>query len=53
MKKSNTSKQVKDLASAGYCSKDMLQRKVLEEYYIDLEKPTLNEQLEHDRLNLF
>ena len=29
------------------------QRKVLEAYYIVLEKPTLNDQLEPDRLNLF
>ena len=31
----------------------MFQRKVLEAYYIVLEKPTLNEQLEPKRLNLF
>ena len=33
--------------------KNMLQRKVLEAYYIVLEKSPLNEQLEPDRLNLF
>ena len=31
----------------------MLQRKVLETYYIVWEKPTLNDQIEPDRLNLF
>ena len=31
----------------------MVQRKVLRAYYIVLEKPTLNGQLEPDRLNLF
>ena len=60
MNKSNPSKHVKDnldhvfnwsvLANA---SKKMFQRKVLEAYYIVLEKTTLNEQLEPDRLNLF
>ena len=29
------------------------QRKVLEAYYIVLEEPTLNDQLDPDRLNLF
>ena len=33
--------------------KNMFQQKVLEAYYIVLEKPTLNVQLELDRLNLF
>ena len=33
--------------------KNMFHQKVLEAYYIVLEKPTLNEQLEPDRLNLF
>ena len=33
--------------------KNIFQRKVLKAYYIVLEKPTLNEQLEPDRLNLF
>ena len=60
MNKSNLSKHIKDnldhafnwsvLASA---PKNMFQRKVLETYYIFLEKPTLNEQAEPDRLNLF
>ena len=53
MNKSNPSKHIKDnldhvlnwsvLANA---PKNMFQRKVLEAYYIVLEKPTLNEQLE-------
>ena len=61
MKKSNPSKYVKDnldqcldnwsvLTNA---PKNMFQQKVLEPHYIVLEKPTLNEQLELDRLNLF
>ena len=60
MKKSNPSKYIKDnldhvfnwlvLANG---PKNMLQRKVLEVYYIVLEKLTLNEQLEPGRLNLF
>ena len=60
MKKSNASKHIKDnfdhvfnwsvLANA---PKKMFQRKVLETYNIVLEKPTLNEQLEPDRLNIF
>ena len=61
MKNSNPLKHIKDnldhvfnwsvLANA----KSMFQRKVLEGYYIVLEKPTLtvNEQLEPDRLNSF
>ena len=59
MNKSNPSKHIKDhlyhvfnwsvLANA---PKNMFQRKVLEAYYIVLEKPTLNKQLEPDRLNL-
>ena len=58
MNKSNPSKHIKDnldhifdypvLAKA---PKNMFQRKVLEAYYIVLEKPTLNEQLEPGRLN--
>ena len=57
---SNLWKQVKDnvehafqwsvIAKVPTC---MFQRKVLEEYYIVLERPTLNEQLERNRLNLF
>ena len=60
LKKSNPLKHIKDnldhvfnwsvLANA---PKNMFQRKVLEAYYIALEKPTLNEQLELDRSNLF
>ena len=59
MKNLNPLKHIKDnldhvfnwsvLANA----KNMFQRKVLEGYYIALEKPTLNEQLEPDRLNPF
>ena len=33
--------------------KNMFQQKVLEAYYIVLEKSPLNDQLEPDRLNLF
>ena len=57
---SNPSKHIKDnvdhifhwsvLARA---ATNTLQREVLEAYYIVLEKPTLNDQLERDRLNLF
>ena len=60
MKKSNPSKHIKDnldhvfnwsvLANA---PRNMFQRKVLEAYYIVLEKPILNEHLEPNRLNLF
>ena len=60
MKKSNPLKHIKDnldhvcnwsvLANA---PKNMFQRKVLEAYSIVLAKPTLNVQLESDRLNLF
>ena len=60
MNKSNPSKDIKDnldhvfnwsvLANA---PKNMFQRKVLETYYIVLEKATLNEQLEPAKLNLF
>ena len=60
MNKSNPSKHIKDnldhifdwsvLANG---RKNMFQRKFLEPYYIVLEKPTLNEQLEPDILNLF
>ena len=60
MNKSNPSNHIKDnldhvfnwsvLANA---PKNMFQRKVLEAYHIVLENPTLNEQLEPDRLNLF
>ena len=60
MNKSNPSKYIKDnldhvfnwsvLANA---PKNMFQQKVLEAYYIVLEKPTLSEQLEPEKLNLF
>ena len=60
MNKSNPSKHIKDnldhifdwsvLANG---RKNMFQRKFLEPYYIVLEKPPLNEQLEPDILNLF
>ena len=60
MNRSNQSKHIKDnldhvfnwsvLANA---PKNMLQQKILEAYYIVLEKPTSNEQLELNRLNLF
>ena len=60
MKKSNPSKHIKDnvdnvfnwslLANA---PKNIFQRKVLEAYYINLEKPNPNEQLEPDRLSLY
>ena len=60
MKKSNPSKHVKDNVDHVFnwsmldnAPKNMLQQKVLEAYYIVLEKPTLNEQLEAARLNLF
>ena len=60
MKKSSSSKHIKDnvyhvfnwlvLANA---PKNMSQQKLLESYYIILEKPNLNEKLEPGRLNLF
>ena len=60
MNKSNPSKHIENnldhvfnrsvLANA---PKNIFQRKVLETYYIVLEKPALNEQLEPERLNLF
>ena len=60
MKKSNPSRHSKNnfdhifnwsvLANA---AKNMVQRNVLEAYYIALEQPTLIEQLEPDKLNLF
>ena len=60
MKKSNPSKHLKDnldhvfnwpvLANA---PENMFQQKVLEAYYIVLEKPNLNQQLKPSRLNLF
>ena len=60
MNRSNHSKHIRDnldhvfnwpvLANA---PKNMLQQKILEAYYIVLEKPTSNEQLELNRLNLF
>ena len=60
MKKSNPSKHVKDNVDHVFnwsmldnAPKNMLQQKVLEAYYIVLEKPALNEQLEAARLNLF
>ena len=60
MNKSNTSKHIKDNVDHVFnwsvlvnAPKDMFQRKVVETYYIVLEKSTLNEQLEHERLNLF
>ena len=60
MKKSNPSKHSKDnneyifnWSILDNSSKNMFQRKMLEEYYIVLQKPTLNEQPEFNRLNLF
>ena len=60
MKKSNLLKHVKDNLDHVFnwseltnASKNMFQRKVLEAYYIILEKPTLNVQREPDRINLF
>ena len=60
MNRSNSSKHLKDnldrvfnwsvLANA---PNNMFRRKVLDAYYIVLEKPTLNKQLVPDRLNLF
>ena len=60
MKKSNSSNHIKDnldlvftwslLANA---PKNMFQQKVLVTYYVVLEKPNLNEQLEPNRLNQF
>ena len=58
---------IKPILSVAHCSfdvvfnwsvlanapKNIFQRKVLEAYYIVLEKPTLNEQLEPERINLF
>ena len=58
--KSNPSKQVKDNLDHAFnwsvlanARKDMFQQEFLEAYYIALEEPTLNEQLEPNRLNLF
>ena len=60
MNKPNPSKDIKDnldhvfnWSVLAYAPKNMFQRKVLEAYYIVLEKLTLNEQLEPERLNLF
>ena len=60
MKKSNPSKYIKGNLDQVFnwsvltnAPKNMFQQKILEAYYIVLEKPTLNEQLESDRLNLF
>ena len=59
-KKKNPSKSIKDNLDHTFdwsvlaiAPKNLFQRKVLEAYYIVLEKPTLNEQLEPDRLNIF
>ena len=59
-KVSNPSKHIKDNVDHVFhwsvlarAPTKMFQRKVLVEYYIVLEKPTLNDQLEPDRLNLF
>ena len=56
----NSSKRIKDNVDHMFhwsmlarATTNMLQQKVLEAYYIVLEKPTLNDQLEPDRLNLF
>ena len=58
--KSNPSKCIKDnldhvfnWSVSANAPKKTFQPKVLEAYYIVLEKPTLNEQLQPDRLNLF
>ena len=60
MKKSNPSKYIRGSLDHVFnwsvltnAPKNMFQQKILETYYIVLEKPTLNEQLESDRLNLF
>ena len=60
MKKSNPSKHIKDNLDHAFNwsvlanpPKNMFEEKVLEAYYTVLEKPTLNEQFEPDRLNLF
>ena len=60
MKTLNPSKYIKDnldhtffwLVSVGNCSKELVLR-ILGVYNIVLEKPTLNDQPEPDRLNLF
>ena len=59
-KVSNPSKHIKDNVDHTFhwsvlarAPTNTSQRKVLEAYYIVLEKPTLNDQLEPDRLNLF
>ena len=59
-KVSNPSKHIKDSVDHTFhwsvlaiAPTDTFQRKVLEAYYIVLEKPTLNHKLEPDRLNLF
>ena len=59
-KKSNPLKHLKDNLDHAFnwsvlanAPKNLFQWKVLEVYYIVLEKPTLNEQLEPNRLNLF
>ena len=56
MNKSNLSKHIKDNLDHAFnwsvlanAPKNMFQQKVLETYYIFLEKPTLNEQVEPDR----
>ena len=60
MKKSNPSKHIKDNLDHVFnwsvltnARKKKFHQKVLEVHYIVLEKPTLNEQLGPDRLNLF
>ena len=59
-KVSNPSKHIKDNVDHVFhwsviarAPTNAFQRKVLEAYYIVLEKPSLNDQLEPDRLNLF
>ena len=59
-KVSNSSKHIKDNVDHAFdwlvlarAPTNTFQRKVLEAYYIVLQKPTLNDQLESDRLNLF
>ena len=59
-KVSNPSKHIKDNVDHTFhwsvlarAPTNTSQRKVLEAYYIVLEKPTLNDQLEPGRLNLF
>ena len=60
IKVSNPSKHIKDNVDHMFhwsviarTLTNTFQRKVMEAYYIVLEKPTLNDQLEPNRLNLF